>query len=282
MTTAKKITAKFESKCTRCAQVVPAGAQCLWAPGTKGVAHVTCPVVLDAELELTDAALTARLEALGAYRATIEAVLADHLLEVVGAEPAKPCAICKGDGVAVENLNVSDTMDCSDWRAYPHPCGTKLNLHWEGRDVAAVLVDGVPASFVAHDGATDRWAGSYVTAGQATRNAGCVAGLRAHNEWRWATDDAAHRFDLAHPELGGVLDLERWARQDLQVRRGDLEASVVNRGKVRVGRVTFIGTSDYSNEERVTVVDADGKKWGGPVETARMVRRIAHFSGAKS
>lgn len=283
MSAAKRITAKFASPCTRCAQVVPVGSVCLWTPGAKGVTHTTCPEALDAELELTGAALDARLEALLAFRAKLTAVLEDHLQEVAGDEPAAICSSCKGLGLVVDKHNVSDTLDYSDWQSYPHPCGTALELKWSGDRYAAptVLVDGELATFTAHAGATGRWDGSYVASGKSTRSIECVAGARRHNEWRWAREDAEHAFRVAHPELDGIDKLIQLTTDDRRVQRGDLEAAVLNRGKWRTGRVTFIGSSDFSNEVRVSIVDADGKKWGGPLESARMVRRLARFSAVK-
>lgn len=278
---AKRITARFESRCTKCTQVVPAGAVCLWTPGAKGVTHVTCPESLDVEIELRGAELTARLRELEAHRALLSAVLEDRLLELCGPEPLEPCSSCKGAGVVTERFNVSDTLDYSDFQSYPHACGTSLELEWAGRDIAAVLVDGERATFIPHPGSTSRWDGAYAAAGKATRSIECVAGLRRHNEWRWARGDAEHAFRLKHPELDGINKLIELTTNDLQVKPGDVEATVINRGKPHTGRVTFIGDSVYSSEVRVSIVDADGKKWGGPIKTAVMVRRVARFSAVK-
>ncbi len=135
---AKRITARFESRCTKCTQVVPAGAVCLWTPGTKGVTHVACPEALDVEIELLGSALSARLVELEAFRATLLEVLEDRLLELAGPEPLEPCSACKGAGVVSESINVSDTLDCSDFRSYPHACGTAL-VNAGDRAVAEVL-----------------------------------------------------------------------------------------------------------------------------------------------
>lgn len=283
MSSPKRITAKFDSQCTRCLQLVPTGAQCLWTPGVKGVTHTACPESLDVEVEFTGAALEARLAELLAYRAELAAVLEDHLQEAAGDEPEAICSSCKGLGIVVDKHNVSDTADYSDWQSYPHPCGTELELKWSGDRYAApaVLVDGKPAAFVQHADSTSRWDGSYVAEGQSTRSIACVAGLRRHNEWRWSREDAEHAFRVAHPSLSDLDRAIELTDAERMVRRGDVEATVINRGRSHTGRVTFIGTSDFSNEERVSIVDADGKKWGGALKTARMVRRVARFSSVK-
>lgn len=269
---AKTITAKFESKCTACGNVIPEGSRCLWTPGVKGAKHVSCPAesFSDVTFTIKGAELMARWEALKARVAELHAVAEDWVKENTSVEPPGHCS-CGGRGVQVMRVNVSDTLDYSDFRHYQYRCGTAVEMEWpKDRYALPRLVAATPGEELVHDDYTDH------PKGTTPRNEECIERSKRYNAWLAEREEAWRTTRILFPELYAVTDLMRLASNDLNVRRGDV-AIVINRGKERTGRVVYVGPDSYSGRQRVKVVDADGKQWGGDPDEAELVERVVQF-----
>lgn len=304
----KTITSKFDSKCRKCRNTISAGSRVRWEQG-KGAEHLECPVQGDFQFTLYGDQLRSRLAELLQLSATRLAVRADHVLEVAGEEPPAPCPLCNGTGRVTSKYNLSDTLDFSDWNHFVHPCGTRLDLSfkdagggwvrgWEhvrvspagslptpagwddeaGNAAFHAALALVPLAVQTHYGeGANRWYSWHAPGTEASTSA-CVQAAAAHSAWTRRAARAGNAFDAAHHEVSGLAQLVHLTRADLEVRRGDT-ATVINRNKPVTGVVSFIGVSEYSrsNDVRVTVTPAEGKRTGGAVETAVMLSRTCLF-----
>lgn len=269
------ITAKFPSTCPNCKTHIAPGTRVNWTRGQRAE-HVKCPpagTVVEVTVELDGDALRARRDDLEQRMAKLRAVQQDEALSKWGDKPSV-CPHCQGKGLLTMKINVSDTLDYSDWQTFATPCprtAAKLDYEYpKGADRYALpylTLDGIMA--------TD------VNGGRAGPTAACVAEGRAADVWE--RNMARERMAIAGRV--GLVDLNYlhgMTVRELVVRVGD-EATVINRGKEYTGPVVWIGEDSYGytyqtgrrasgGEMRVKVV-VGGKRVGGALQTAKLVKR---------
>lgn len=272
----RTLTSKFDSKCRKCGQLITRGSLCKWEKGY-GAEHVTCPEALDVSLTLNGDALRERLTKLGQQLALQQAVLEDRVAELTPAQPAPICPHCEGKGYVTHEANVSDTSDYSDWQHFPCRCGDTLKLEWHGRDYS-VLVNGELATCIKMG---NMWL--YVPASDVSRraNRNCIEGRLRMHAWARHHHTSWEQACAEQPAFNGTRQLISWCQDDLNIKRGDV-VEILNRGKPYVGRVVWVGLSEYGAEEmRVKVELTDGTSKGGALETAKLISREARFSAVK-
>lgn len=210
------IVARFDGKCSKCNNLMPAGSRIQWDRTNRKASHLTCPVVADVELELDGEALQARLERLDEQIGQARAVLNDQVLERHGERPGV-CPKCLGSGYVTARVNCSDTLDFSDFQTFNYPCGADFKLEWTRRsdwfsDPHARLDGEETQRFTVDPRTGDRvprdWSGYgalYLTtsASRPGLNMDCLAGRQAREAWDRAQED------LEALAAGKVTDLER-------------------------------------------------------------------------
>ena len=299
----KTITAKFDSTCSKCHRAITAGERINYEKG-KPVTHAACPTRGPTEFTLTGAQLRARHEACAARVQKLAAVVEDMVLERTGEEPSV-CPHCQGTGVLELRWNASDTLDYSDWRTETYACGTVAFVAHDSATRNSWVVRGpFPAELwaewvelarvQAQPGFLSRpWSetkahydridavmkllAEAAPVAPPKFNPACREQGTTRSLWRSVHADVTR--EVMETSMGQMLRganlLTQWAQEDLQIRRGDI-VTVLHRRKPYTGPVTWMGTSDYGGEARVTV-DVDGKRIGGAEETAVLISRTVRL-----